>query len=34
VAHELYMDPSRGIEQRTEDLLSLMTLDEKLAQLG
>ncbi|GCE25084.1 beta-glucosidase [Dictyobacter alpinus] len=30
----LYRDPQAPIEQRTEDLLALMTLDEKLAQLG
>jgi beta-glucosidase-like glycosyl hydrolase len=30
----LYRDPSASIEERVEDLLSLMTLDEKLAQLG
>src|SRR5690242_7048713 len=30
----LYRDPQAPIEQRVEDLLSQMTLDEKLAQLG
>ncbi|GCE23642.1 glycoside hydrolase family 3 N-terminal domain-containing protein [Dictyobacter kobayashii] len=30
----LYRDPQASIEQRVEDLLALMTLDEKLAQLG
>lgn len=29
-----YRDPNRSIEERVEDLLALMTLDEKLAQLG
>jgi beta-glucosidase len=29
-----YRDPSAGIEERVEDLLSAMTLDEKLAQLA
>src|SRR5438270_4272467 len=30
----LYRDPDASIEERVENLLSLMTLDEKLAQLG
>jgi beta-glucosidase len=30
----LYRDPNAPIEERVENLLSLMTLDEKLAQLG
>src|SRR6266581_5794772 len=30
----LYRDPNASIEERVENLLSLMTLDEKLAQLG
>lgn len=30
---EIYRDPSQSIERRTEDLLSRMTLDEKIAQL-
>src|SRR5438309_5233542 len=30
----LYRDPNASIEERVEHLLSLMTLDEKLAQLG
>ncbi len=29
-----YRDPSRGVDERTSDLLARMTLDEKLAQLG
>jgi beta-glucosidase len=31
---QLYHDPNASLEDRVEDLLSLMTLDEKLAQLG
>jgi beta-glucosidase len=34
VNHALYRDPTAPIEDRVEHLLSLMTLDEKLAQLG
>ena len=30
----LYRDPNASVEQRVEDLLTLMTLDEKLAQLS
>jgi beta-glucosidase len=30
----LYRDPNASVESRVEDLLSIMTLDEKLAQLG
>jgi hypothetical protein len=30
----LYRDPNASIEERVEHLLTLMTLDEKLAQLG
>src|SRR5258708_14940985 len=30
----LYRDPNASIEERVEDLLALMTLDEKLAQLS
>src|SRR5438309_12093890 len=30
----LYRDPNASIKERVENLLSLMTLDEKLAQLG
>ncbi|MDZ7375643.1 MAG: glycoside hydrolase family 3 C-terminal domain-containing protein [candidate division KSB1 bacterium] len=30
---EIYRDPSQSVERRTEDLLSRMTLDEKIAQL-
>src|SRR5947209_12891398 len=30
----LYRDPNASIEERVENLLALMTLDEKLAQLG
>src|SRR5205823_2771761 len=30
----LYRDPNASIEERVDDLLTLMTLDEKLAQLG
>jgi beta-glucosidase len=29
-----YLDPARNVEERTEDLLDRMTLEEKLAQLG
>jgi beta-glucosidase len=31
---QLYRDPNASLEDRVENLLSLMTLDEKLAQLG
>ena len=30
----LYRDPNASVEERVENLLALMTLDEKLAQLG
>src|ERR1700693_2708618 len=30
----LYRDPHASVEERVENLLALMTLDEKLAQLG
>src|SRR6266849_3203430 len=30
----LYRDPNASVDDRVEDLLSIMTLDEKLAQLG
>ena len=30
----LYRDPHAPVEERVENLLALMTLDEKLAQLG
>jgi len=30
----VYADPSRSVEERVEDLVSQMTLDEKVAQLG
>jgi len=30
----LYRDPQASIEERVENLLALMNLDEKLAQLG
>ena len=30
----LYRDPNASVEERVEDLLALMTLDEKLAQLS
>jgi len=30
----LYKDPDRSVEERVQDLLARMTLDEKLAQLG
>jgi beta-glucosidase len=32
--HALYLDPRRPLEARVKDLLSRMTLDEKLAQMG
>jgi beta-glucosidase len=31
---EIYQDPSKAIEARVKDLLSMMTLDEKIAQIG
>lgn len=31
---ELYRDPSKSVEKRVKDLVSRMTLDEKLAELG
>ena len=31
---EIYRDPSKSIDSRTKDLISKMTLDEKIAQLG
>ena len=34
MSKQLYRDPNAPIEERVEHLLSLMTLDEKLAQLG
>ncbi len=34
IAQPRYRDPARSLEERVEDLLAEMTLDEKLAQLG
>jgi hypothetical protein len=34
VPADTFRDPSRSVEERVEDLLGRMTLDEKLAQLG
>jgi beta-glucosidase len=34
MATYVYADPSRSVNERVEDLLSKMTLDEKIAQLG
>ena len=34
MATPLYRDPNTSVDNRVEDLLSIMTLDEKLAQLG
>ena len=33
IEKEIYLDPTRGIEERVEDLLKRMTLDEKINQM-
>ena len=33
-AVDAFRDPSRAVEERADDLLARMTLDERLAQLG
>ena len=33
MAQEIYKDPSRSVSERTEDLLSRMTLEEKIGQM-
>jgi hypothetical protein len=34
MAADIYRDPTRSPDERVDDLLDRMTLDEKLAQLG